>query len=119
MRWRRAVEEALTGTGLTFTQWLVLDAVQELIAETDDAVIHNEVAARLELDRGTISLVMRTLERKQLVDRAPDITGRAWRVWLTDRAVSVLRDQAARIEASSGVEASSGARWTRQKAGRF
>ena len=103
MRWRRAVERALTGTGLTFTQWLVLDALRELIAETRDAAIQNEIAARVELDRGTISLVMRALEKKQLVDRAPDITGRALRIWLTLRAEALLREQAAGIEAASWV----------------
>ncbi|HWZ89630.1 MAG TPA: MarR family transcriptional regulator [Polyangiaceae bacterium] len=101
MRWRRAVERALVGTGLTFTQWLVLDALRELIAETRDAAIQNEIAARVELDRGTTSLVMRTLEKKGFVDRAPDITGRALRIWLTDPAEVLLREQAAGIEAAS------------------
>jgi DNA-binding MarR family transcriptional regulator len=103
MRWRRAVERALAGTGLTFTQWLMLDALRELIAETRDAAIQNEIAARVELDRATISLVMCTLERKGLVDRAPDITGRALRIWLTLRAEALLREQAAGIEAASWV----------------
>ena len=101
MRWRRAVEGALSESGLTFTQWLVLDALKELVDETADAAIQNQIAARVELDRGTISLVMRTLVDKHLVDRAPDITGRAWRALLTRRSASLLQEQTAEIEAAS------------------
>jgi DNA-binding MarR family transcriptional regulator len=101
MQWRRAVEGALAGTGLTFTQWLLLDALGELTAETNDAAIQSEVAARVGLDQGTVSLVMGTLADKALVDRAPDITGRAWRTYLTKRAQQILRDTAAEIESRS------------------
>ncbi len=75
MRWRRQVEALLAGVGVTFTQWLVLDALRELIAAMEDAVSQNDVARRLELDRVTVSEVMRALERKQLVSRGIDITG--------------------------------------------
>jgi DNA-binding MarR family transcriptional regulator len=102
MRWRRHVESVLAVLGITFTQWLVLDALRELVAETEDAVSQNDVARRLELDRVTISGVMRTLERKWLVSRGIDITGRAWRVFLTDEADSLLREFAPAIEAISG-----------------
>jgi DNA-binding MarR family transcriptional regulator len=101
MRWRRAIDGALRGTGLTFTQWLVLDALGELIAETKEAATQCEVAARVGLDQATISLVMRTLAEKWLVSRAPDYTGRAWRVLLTPRAERLLRDAATKIEAAS------------------
>jgi DNA-binding MarR family transcriptional regulator len=101
MRWRRAIDGALRGTGLTFTQWLVLDALGELIAETKEAATQSEVAARVGLDQATISLVMRTLSEKWLVSRAPDCTGRAWRVLLTDRAKRLLPDVATKIETAS------------------
>jgi DNA-binding MarR family transcriptional regulator len=101
MRWRRRVEAALADLGLTFTQWLVLSATRELIVQTGDAVNQNEVAARVELDRSTTSQVMRALAKKQLVDRGGDLTGRAWRIILTSRAVKLLREAAARIEAAS------------------
>ena len=103
MRWRRQVEALLAGIEISFTQWLVLDALQGLIAETEDAVSQNDVARRLELDRMTISLVMRALERKQLVSRGIDITGRAWRVLLTTEAEALLREYAASIEAASAL----------------
>ena len=101
MRWRRAVEGALAGTGLTFTQWFVLEALRELVAETGEAATQTEVAARVELDQGTVSLVMGTLDRKHLVDRGPDMTGRARRTLLTDRSKRLLREVAGAIEAVS------------------
>ncbi len=103
MRWRRQVEAVLAGVGITFTQWLVLDALRELIAELADAVSQNDVARRLELDRVTVSGVMRALERKGLVSRGIDITGRAWRVFLNAEADALLREFASAIEAVSAI----------------
>ena len=101
MRWRGRVEAALGGSALTFTQWLVLDALRELIAETGDAVNQNEVAARVALSRATVSFVMSALDKKGLVDRGPDLTGRAWRIFLTARAERLLCDVTADIETAS------------------
>ena len=103
MRWQRSVENAVVESGLTFTQWLVLDATGQLIEETGDAVSQNDVARRLELDRMTISRVMRVLERKRLVSRGIDLTGRAWRVFLCEEAEALLRDLAPTIEAASAL----------------
>src|SRR6185369_14915220 len=48
MRWRRHIQAVCASSGLTFTQWLLLDCARQLIAETEDAVIQAEIAARLE-----------------------------------------------------------------------
>ncbi|MES1177745.1 MAG: MarR family transcriptional regulator [Myxococcales bacterium] len=103
MRWRRAVERVTRQADLTFTQWLVLDAIRELFEETGDASIQNEISVRAELDRATISVVMRNLERKGLVDRGIDMIGTAWRTFLTKRAVSVLDELRPKISAISTV----------------
>ncbi|MET0792344.1 MAG: MarR family transcriptional regulator [Polyangiaceae bacterium] len=100
MRWRRAVEAVTARCGLTFTQWLVLDAIRELHQETGDASIQNEIAVRVELDRSTVSQVMRALESKGLVDRGIDFIGTAWRTLLTERAVTLLADLRPRISAT-------------------
>jgi DNA-binding MarR family transcriptional regulator len=97
MRWRRAVEGELSEIGLTFTQWLVLEATHELSEESGEAVNQSEVARRLELDRMTVSQVMRTLERQGLVDRGPAMAPPALRIWATDagrRAISKARARA-------------------------
>jgi DNA-binding MarR family transcriptional regulator len=101
MRWRRRVETALLEAGLTFTQWLVLNGARELIEKTHDAVSQKEVAAHVELDCATISHVMTTLDRKNLVSRAPDLYGKAWRIWLCTEAERRLDELRAHIEAIS------------------
>jgi DNA-binding MarR family transcriptional regulator len=101
MRWRRTVERVTMQAGITFTQWLVLDAIRELFAETGDASIQNEISVRVELDRSTVSVVMRALESKELVSRGIDIVGTAWRTFLTKRGVSLLGDLRSQIRAAS------------------
>jgi DNA-binding MarR family transcriptional regulator len=103
VRWRRAVESELSEIGLTFTQWLVLDATQELSEESGDAVNQSEVARRLELDRMTVSQVMRALERQGLVDRGPAMAPPGLRVWATDagrKAISKARTRASSASAA-------------------
>jgi DNA-binding MarR family transcriptional regulator len=101
MRWRRAVEALTAPVGLTFTQWLVLDGIRELFDETEDASIQNEIAVWVELDRTTVSQVMRRLEQKGLVDRDLDYRGKALRAYVTDCGATLLADLYPRIKAAS------------------
>lgn len=89
-RWRRVVERRLRAVGLTFAQWLVLDATNALIRETKDAVNQNDVARRTELDRMTVSQVMRTLAKQGHVDRDTDMIGRGYRIWVTSKGEKTL-----------------------------
>jgi DNA-binding MarR family transcriptional regulator len=100
-RWRRAVEGELAGVGLTLTQWLVLQATDELARETGDAVNQNAVAKHTELDRMTVSQVMTTLARRDLVDRRRDASGRGYRIGLTRNGRKALRLSAPRVEVAS------------------
>jgi DNA-binding MarR family transcriptional regulator len=108
MRWRRRVESTCAVSGLSFAQWLLLHSAQRLIEETEDAVIQAQIAARVELDQTTVSQMVRRLEGRGLVSRGGDMTGKAWRVYLTDAARRLLRDLDDPIEATSG--ATTGAR---------
>lgn len=101
MRWRRRVESACAAWRLSFPQWLLLHATQRLIAETEDAVIQAQIAARIELDQTTVSQMVRRLEARNLVSRGGDMTGKAWRVYLTDDATRLLGDLDDSIEATS------------------
>lgn len=101
MRWRRVVEAIVSKRGLTFTQWLVLEAVDELTAELECDPIQNEIAARVELDRTTVSQVVSTLERKDLVLREDEALGRAWLVGTLPLATDLLCELRPRIEAAS------------------
>ena len=101
MRWRRQVQTVCRRFGLTFTQWLILHSVQQLIDETKDAVIQAQIAARVELDQATVSEVTRRLDEKGLVSRGVDVTEKAWRVLLTEKAEHLLREIEGRIECIS------------------
>lgn len=101
MRWRRRVTAALSEAQLTFTQWLILEATRELIAEREDAVNQNAIAARAELDRSTVAQVMLRLQDRSLVSRDIDITGREMRIWLTEKASLILNRHRAQLEALS------------------
>jgi len=89
-RWRRAVEGGLRSLELTFTQWLVLDATARAIGVEGDAVSQSDVARLCELDRMTVSQVMKTLSDRGLVDRSPSAEGRAYRIFLTRRGQRTL-----------------------------
>jgi DNA-binding MarR family transcriptional regulator len=108
MRWRRAVEGELSEIGLTFTQWLVLEATHELSEESGDAVNQSEVARRLELDRMTVSQVMRSLERQGLVDRGPATAPPALRIWATDAGRKAISKARARANSASSAFARAG-----------
>ena len=101
MRWRKQIQAACVVQGLAFPQWLLLDAIRQLIAETEDAVIQAQIAARLELDQARVSEVTRQLEAKGLVDRRDDTTGKAWRVILTEKAQRLLGELEATVESVS------------------
>jgi DNA-binding MarR family transcriptional regulator len=100
-RWRRRVERSLSGSGLKFRQWLVLDATRFLIRTTHDAVSQNQVAAHLGFERQALSEVMPPLERMGLVSRGPAMSGIAWRVYVTKEGVALLRWCAPSIELAS------------------
>lgn len=99
-RWRRNVEAALRGVELTFTQWFVLDGVARAQAAQRDAVSQSDVARTTELDRMTISQVMRALVELDLVDRGPSASGPTYRIVLSRRGTQVLREAEESIAAA-------------------
>jgi DNA-binding MarR family transcriptional regulator len=99
-RWRRCVDAALASAMLSFTQWLVLDATAYLTEETADCVSQNQVAARLELDRMSISSAMSALDRRSLVSRGGAMSGRSWRVFVTAEGIALLNAWAEKVEAA-------------------
>lgn len=100
-RWRRAVERELRALKLTLTQWLVLDACAALEDEHGELPSQRAVAEHIELDAMTVSQVMKTLAARDLVDRAPDVTGRAYRVLVTKKGYKTLQAAAAHLEAGT------------------
>ena len=100
-RWRRSVEHALAGLDLTFTQWAALAAADAVIRETGDATTQNAIAERMELDRSTLSHVMRALEQKRLVDRGPHAHRIAYRLWVTRAGSRLLRESTSVVDEAS------------------
>jgi DNA-binding MarR family transcriptional regulator len=96
-RWRRAVEAELKVLELTLTQWLVLESAAQATRQQGDAVSQRMVADLAELDQMTVSQVLRTLERRGLVDRGADAAGPAHRVRLTRSGERTLEAAAARV----------------------
>ena len=101
VQWRKRVEGVLVPSGLTFTQWLVLDATRELVRATEDAVSQGDVAAHLGMSRATVSDAMIALDRLGLVDRGGSFEGPSWRVFLASKGTKLLDDLSPRIEVVS------------------
>lgn len=101
MSWRRRIDAVLAGSGLRFNDWLVLAATRRLVRETGDDVSQNQVAARLQLSRMSVTNAMRSLDDKGLVSRGGAMSGPAWRVFVTREGIQFLRELAASIEAAS------------------
>jgi DNA-binding MarR family transcriptional regulator len=101
MRWRRRAERALAAFDLTITQWFVLLAAQAVVEETGDATTQNAVAEWAELDRVTVSQVMRVLEQKGLVDRGPHAERIAYRLRVTPRGARVLSGASSAVDETS------------------
>jgi DNA-binding MarR family transcriptional regulator len=100
-RWRRVVEAGLRSFGLTFTQWLVLDATARAVAEKSDAVNQSDVARLCELDRMTVSQVMKALDARGLVDRARGFESLAYRIIPSRRGEHTLQLAEAHLAAVS------------------
>jgi len=100
-RWRRRVELELERLGLSFAQWLVLDCIAALRRETNDAVSQLQVGQRLELDKSTISQLMKRLDERALIDRAPAYPTRENRIYLHGEGERLARQGRVIVEAVS------------------
>lgn len=88
----RRLSRALRALGTSLPQWRVLYATERLIRETGDCVSQIAVARLIEMDVNTTSNVMRRLERKGLVDRAPAFVNGTNRVLVTAAGMAMLDD---------------------------
>ena len=59
------------------------------------------IAERAELDAMTVSQVMKTLNDQGLVSRGPDVSGRAYRVYVTKKGEKLLQAAAPRVESGT------------------
>lgn len=90
LRWRSRIEMCLAPSGMTFTEWQVLDTTRSLVRKSGGAVGPNEVAKQLELDTMTLWHTMAVLEHRGLVSRDRSLSGKVWRVWVTRKGADLL-----------------------------
>ena len=98
-RVRRAVEAELRPHGISFALWWVLYVTDWLSQQAQDAVSQQEIVLATELDKSTVSYLMRVLSDRGLVDRGPDGLSWAWRIWPTDRGTRLLSTSTAALAA--------------------
>ncbi|MEI9940909.1 MAG: MarR family winged helix-turn-helix transcriptional regulator [Pseudomonadota bacterium] len=101
LRWRRRMKACLAASGISFTEWLVLDATWALVSRTGDSVSQNDVARDIEIDAMTLWHAMAVLDHRGLVSRAGSMSGKARRVFVTSEGVEFLRAVKPGLEAAS------------------
>lgn len=100
-RWVHQAETELVPVGLTLVQWSILEETHALILASGDAVSQSAVARRMAMNEMTLSHAMRTLQKRGLVDRGPDLLGPAYRIRLTRWGQRARWQGGARVEAAS------------------
>jgi len=101
LRWRERMQICLASSGITFTQWLILDAVWSLVDRTGDAVSQNALAKAVELDPMAIWHGLAVLDHGGLVSRGRSLSGKVWRVFVTSKGADLLRALQPAIERAS------------------
>jgi len=101
LRWNRRMKTCLASSGVTFTEWLVLDATRSLVDQSGDAVTQNDVARELDLDAMTIWHAMAVLDHRGLVRHARSLSGKGWRVLLTKQGADLLSAVQPRLQSAS------------------
>ncbi|MFK8038670.1 MAG: MarR family winged helix-turn-helix transcriptional regulator [Crocinitomicaceae bacterium] len=92
MTWQRELNRALDEIDITHTQFAILSALRSLLEESN-AVTQKAIAERSNTDTMMISKVLRTLEKKGIVERKEHETDtRAKCVFLTSKGVKTFQN---------------------------
>lgn len=109
-RWRDAkrfqhrVHAALGKLRVSFSEWLLLSLIAELMPEHGENISQNSLALGTGLTRMTAGYWIRLLERKGWVDRGEHDNPRAWGVILTEEGMRTLRLCNERLEVGPAVQ---------------
>lgn len=95
-RWQRHLRAALHDTGLTHVQFVLLAAARDLAAD-GAPVTQAAIAARASTDVMMTSQVVRALEKRRLLARAPHPTDRRARVVTVTEEGARVADEAAAL----------------------
>jgi len=88
----------LAAQAVPFIEWLLLETLQELREEKQDAVTQVELSMRSGLSERVVSYWFTMMSEWGLIDRGPDADGRAWRVILTELGEQTLLTCNERLE---------------------
>lgn len=92
MTWQRELNRALDEIDITHTQFAILSALRSLLEESS-SVTQKAIAERSNTDTMMISKVLRTLEKKGIVERKEHETDtRAKCVFLTSKGVNTFQN---------------------------
>lgn len=103
LRWQRAISAALRPLELTHVQFVLLATVWWLSGQADDAEApsQRQVADHAEVDVMMTSQVVRALEARGLIRRAPDPgDARVKRITVTDAGGRLAREAVTLVEAA-------------------
>jgi hypothetical protein len=95
-RWRDArrfqakAQKALAWTDMSFVEWLLLEALAELVQETGDAVSQQAVAARAGVSKVVASYWMSDMEQDCLLDRGLGEDTRSYLLLLSEEGIEAL-----------------------------
>ena len=97
-RWQAAQRAALKPLGLTHVQFVLLASLTWL--ESDGPVTQRDLAAHAATDPMMTSQVVRALQQRDLVDRAPHASdARAWALSVTAAGAALANEAVAAVEA--------------------
>jgi DNA-binding MarR family transcriptional regulator len=105
MRFGRSVGESLRAHGLSLALFRVLEATDRSMRELGEGVSQQDVVQACELGKSSVCSLMRTLERRGLVDIGLDPWGFAQRIVLTtdgEASLAVARDAVLRAARRAG-----------------
>lgn len=95
--WRSSIEAALKILGLTHPQFVVL-ATTGWLTRNGHLVTQVEIGKMAGLDPNTNSQILKGLEQKSFIKRAPSSDGRAKNVSLTQKGSQILKDALPAVE---------------------
>ena len=95
--WRSSIEAILKPLGLTHPQFVVL-ATTGWLTRKGDLVTQIAIGKLAGLDPNTNSQIIKGLEKKELITRAPSSDGRAKNVSLTTKGESLLKQALPAVE---------------------
>jgi DNA-binding MarR family transcriptional regulator len=96
--WQREIKKALEQYGLTHSQFVLMASIHWLTIHEKD-VTQIVLSAHTKIDPMTTSTVLRTLQKKELIQRQEHLTDtRAKTVRLTDEGIKMIKEAVVTVE---------------------